>query len=182
MRLINRVIDSLPFELHVPGYNFCGPGTRLRKRLARGDAGVNKLDESCKAHDLQYQEHQDLESRRRADLELNLAADERLKAKDSSLGERITAAAVRTAMALKRKLGAGVKKRKTRTKQPRVLPTARFGSGQRRGGFVVPVAAAITAGLGAVKTIKDICNAQRVLAEQQRHHKVLEKIARERGV
>lgn len=30
--IINNVIDSLPFELHLPGYQFCGPGTKLQKR------------------------------------------------------------------------------------------------------------------------------------------------------
>lgn len=184
MRFINKLIDSLPFELHVPTYNFCGPGTRLRKRLARGDRGVNKLDESCKIHDLEYARHRDLENRRRADLELSRAAGERFTAKDASIGEKLTAAAVKTAMVLKRKLGAGVKRvgRKRRGRRPpRVLPLARFGAG-RRGGFVAPIAAVITAGLGAVKTIRDIRNAKRILEEQQRHHRALEKIARERGV
>ncbi|KYN09174.1 hypothetical protein ALC57_18713 [Trachymyrmex cornetzi] len=32
--LLNRAINALPFELHIPGYQFCGPGTRLTKRLA----------------------------------------------------------------------------------------------------------------------------------------------------
>ena len=26
--LINRAVDVLPVELHLPGYRFCGPGTR----------------------------------------------------------------------------------------------------------------------------------------------------------
>jgi len=25
--IINSLINSLPFEAHVPGYQFCGPGT-----------------------------------------------------------------------------------------------------------------------------------------------------------
>jgi len=29
--LLNRVIDVLLFELHIPGYQFCGPGTHLEK-------------------------------------------------------------------------------------------------------------------------------------------------------
>ncbi|WP_227553302.1 hypothetical protein, partial [Acinetobacter baumannii] len=41
--------------MHIPGYQFCGPATRLNKRLARGDAGVNKLDGwACKEHDITY--------------------------------------------------------------------------------------------------------------------------------
>ncbi|KYQ47056.1 hypothetical protein ALC60_13931 [Trachymyrmex zeteki] len=30
--LLNRVINALPFELYIPEYQFCGPGTRLEKR------------------------------------------------------------------------------------------------------------------------------------------------------
>lgn len=30
--IINNLIDSLPIELHSPGYQFCGPGTKLKKR------------------------------------------------------------------------------------------------------------------------------------------------------
>lgn len=24
--LVDKLIDKLPFELHLPGYNYCGPG------------------------------------------------------------------------------------------------------------------------------------------------------------
>lgn len=188
MSFINRVIDALPFEIHAPTYSYCGPGTRLRKRLARGDRGINKLDQGCREHDIAYSQHPDLENRRLADLELSRVAGERLRADDASLGERATAALVKAAMVLKRKVGAGVKRRKGRKRlPPRVLPLARFGAGRRRrrrprGGFVAPLAAAVTAGLGAVKTYKDLRNARRVLEEQQRHHRALEQIARQRGV
>jgi hypothetical protein len=39
-------------ELHLPGYNYCGPFTKLDKTLARGDEPVNKLDAGCKSHDI----------------------------------------------------------------------------------------------------------------------------------
>jgi hypothetical protein len=41
-------------EYHFPGYNFCGPGTKVFTRLTRGDKGVNQLDEACKCHDIEY--------------------------------------------------------------------------------------------------------------------------------
>lgn len=180
MKFINKAIDKLPFELHLPTYRFCGPGTRLSKRLARGDKGINALDEHCKQHDISYAENRDLESRREADLRLSKASGERFWARDSSLGERAAAAIVKTAMALKRKVGAGIKKRKRKT---RVLATPRFGAGKRRrGGFVVPLAVALTAGIGAVKTFKDMCNARKLVEQQQRHNRALEKIAREQGL
>lgn len=31
--LLNTLINKLPVELHIPTYNFCGPGTSLNKRL-----------------------------------------------------------------------------------------------------------------------------------------------------
>lgn len=35
-------------EWHLPGYNYCGPGTKVVTRLVRGDKGINNLDEGCK--------------------------------------------------------------------------------------------------------------------------------------
>lgn len=37
-RLLNKIINKLPVELHIPGgYQYAGPGTKLEKRLTRGD-------------------------------------------------------------------------------------------------------------------------------------------------
>ena len=30
---LNDTINYLPFEMHMPGHNFTGPGTKLNKRL-----------------------------------------------------------------------------------------------------------------------------------------------------
>ena len=66
--LLNSVINKLPFEIHLPKYQYCGPGTRLQKRLARGDQGINELDKACKEHDISYSEHRESgEARRQAD-------------------------------------------------------------------------------------------------------------------
>lgn len=65
--IINSLINKLPFELHLPGgYQFCGPGTKLEKRLARGDQGINHLDTACRAHDIAYIS-KDLATRHKAD-------------------------------------------------------------------------------------------------------------------
>jgi hypothetical protein len=37
-------------ELKLPGYNYCGPFTKLDKRLARGYKPINKLDTGCQQH------------------------------------------------------------------------------------------------------------------------------------
>ena len=30
---LNSLVNKLPFEMHLPGHNFTGPGTKLYKRL-----------------------------------------------------------------------------------------------------------------------------------------------------
>ena len=51
---LDALIDLLPFEMHVPHYKFCGPGTKLAERVERGDDGINPLDEACRQNDLAY--------------------------------------------------------------------------------------------------------------------------------
>ena len=108
-RVLNRAIDALPIELHVPGYQYCGPGTRLTKRLSRGDPGINPLDQACKKHDIAYHEFKGGEERKRADEELAKSAWSRVVSRDAGLKERAAALGVVGAMKLKSKLGGGVK-------------------------------------------------------------------------
>src|SRR5436190_12290082 len=115
--VVNTAIDLLPFEAHLPGYNYCGPGTRLAKRLARGDKGINPLDEACKIHDIAYSKFSDSSNRRRADKELADKAWLRFKASDSSLGEKASAWAITTAMKAKAAVGGGRRKRRTKNKR-----------------------------------------------------------------
>lgn len=127
---LNRVINKLPIELHIPGYNFCGPGTRLSKRLARGDVGINPLDEACKKHDIAYEQYSDLENRHKADRVLAGAAFGRVKASDAGISERLAALGVGTAMKAKTKLGMGNKVRRVQRKRGRkkggALPFRKF--------------------------------------------------------
>jgi hypothetical protein len=111
--LLNNIINNLPFELHLPGYQYCGPGTRLQKRLLRGDKGINKLDEACKRHDIAYSQYSKLEDRHKADSELLNMAKQRIKANDASKGEKLASWLVSKAIKTKLKLGAGVKQFKT---------------------------------------------------------------------
>ncbi|XP_044736987.1 uncharacterized protein LOC123298951 [Chrysoperla carnea] len=124
---VNSIINSLPFELHVPGYQFCGPGTDLKTRLARGDQGINKLDSACKNHDIAYSKYKDLNNRHKADLELADKAWSRVKSTDAGFGERAAAWAVTNAMKAKVKLGMGYvdrsqKKKKKQVKKQRKIP------------------------------------------------------------
>lgn len=102
--LIDRIIDKIPFELHVPSYQYCGPGTHLDERLARGDPGINPLDAACKTHDIAYSKHKDSNERSKADKILQTEALKRVISKDASFGERLTSIGVAAAMKAKRKL------------------------------------------------------------------------------
>ncbi|KAL4088846.1 hypothetical protein QTP88_023930 [Uroleucon formosanum] len=105
--LINTLINKLPIELHVPGYQYCGPGTNLKKRLARGDKGINPLDSACRDHDIAYEQSNSIADRNKADYILEQRAWDRFKSKDSSLKEKAVAWGVTTAMKAKRKIGGG---------------------------------------------------------------------------
>jgi len=92
---VNTLINKLPVELHLPGYQYCGPGTKLKKRLARGDPGINPPDAACKEHDVAYSENRDnLEVRHAADKVLASKAWSRVTSKDTTAGERAAALVV----------------------------------------------------------------------------------------
>ena len=111
--LVNTAINNLPVELHIPGYRFCGPGTRLKERLARGDQPINPLDKACMEHDKIYAEHRDdMAKRHAADRELAKQAWQRVKSRDASMRERAAALAVTGVMKTKTKLGLGMKRKK----------------------------------------------------------------------
>src|SRR6266853_369833 len=60
-------------ELHLCGYNFCGPGIRLDKRLDENDVPyewskpINKIDEISMMHDLTYRDYDSAKGRQVAD-------------------------------------------------------------------------------------------------------------------
>lgn len=128
----------MPIELHIPGYKFCGPGTKLAKRLARGDIGVNGLDEACKEHDIAYSREVDLSKRHLADQILAKKAIERLHSPAASIGEKAAAFGVAAAMKAKVKLGMGCsssssktvkRKRKVKQRKRKVKQRKRVKSG-----------------------------------------------------
>lgn len=123
--LLNSIINKLPFELHLPGYQYCGPGTKLQQRLARGDPGVNPLDKACKDHDIAYSVTQDIKQRNIADLQLAESAWNRVKAADSKVGERVNAWFVTNIMKAKAKMGMGLKVNNTKKKTKRSPPVKR---------------------------------------------------------
>ncbi|KAJ8929715.1 hypothetical protein NQ314_017576 [Rhamnusium bicolor] len=108
--LLNTLINKLPIELHIPGYNYCGPGTKLQKRIDSGDLGINPLDEACKNHAIAYSKFKDTSTRNISYRELAAVTSNRLKASDAKLGEKIAAFGVSNIMKMKSKLGMGLKK------------------------------------------------------------------------
>ena len=63
------MVNKLPFELHLPGHSFTGPGTKLYKRLnANGtpkewSIPLNRVDNAAYHRDLCYSKHDDTKTR-----------------------------------------------------------------------------------------------------------------------
>ena len=52
---LQKAMSKTGIEFHLPGYQFAGPGTKLQKRLALGQMGINRLDRIARTHDLGLQ-------------------------------------------------------------------------------------------------------------------------------
>lgn len=192
--ILNSIINKLPLELHLPGYRFCGPGTKLQKRLARGDVGINPLDEACREHDIAYAQNSDLPSRHAADKVLKDKAWARIFSPDATTSERNFAFFVSNAMGAKRFFGAGrdmtlaklkaAMKRKTNAQKKKKKP--RIIKGPKKGGILplLPIFAGLSA-LGALsggaaqiaKAVNAAKNDRKQLSESLRHNKTMEAIA-----
>lgn len=124
--LVNKIINKLPFELHLPGYSYCGPGTKLADRLARGDKPINQLDAACMEHDIAYSKNREnMDARNAADRILANKAWKRVLAKDSNLSEKAAAYGVANIMKVKSKVGMGLKRKKTKKKKPKTKTRAK---------------------------------------------------------
>jgi Phospholipase A2-like domain len=204
--LLNTLINKLPFEAHLPGYSYLGPGTRLQKRLQRGDQGINPLDEAAKEHDIAYSQSDLLTDRHKADQILENKAWDRVKSKDASLGEKAAAWLVTNTMKAKRKLGMGLVKkaikpktggkmnksgkvnksgalRKVKIPKTRIIPIP------KRGGFLpllFPALAALGAlggGAAGIATAVNKAKADKALLdEQKRHNLALEAATKGKGL
>lgn len=108
--LLNKLIDKLPVEFHLPTYSYCGPGTK-RVRFVRGDLPKNTLDEACRTHDIAYFD-KDSNTRHQADIKLKNRAKEIYKDSNKKVSERGAAWLVNKAMAIKTNIGAGHQRQK----------------------------------------------------------------------
>ena len=66
---LNTLVNKLPFEMHLPGYNFTGPGTKLYKRLnpngtpKEWSIPINKVDNAAYHRALCSSKHYDTKTR-----------------------------------------------------------------------------------------------------------------------
>ena len=67
---IQKWLGKTGIEFHWPGYQYMGPGTHLKKRLARGDPGINRLDRISKQHDIDYSKAKNLRDKWKADAKM----------------------------------------------------------------------------------------------------------------
>lgn len=97
--LVSWINKVSPFELHLPGHNYTGPGTNLLLNMEKGKRPINSVDNAALFHDISYHESKDLPTRHLADAEL--------ERKTSSIptGEAFL---VNSLMKVKRKLGLGL--------------------------------------------------------------------------
>lgn len=103
--IVGFLQDKLnPPEMHLPGYNYCGPFTKLEKRLQRGDDPVNQVDAACQRHDIKYYKGY---NRKQADQELLEDLD---KLENLSTGERVSRAIIKPIIKTKKMFGLGEKK------------------------------------------------------------------------
>ena len=95
---LQKLIGKTGIEFHWPGYQYMGPGTKLKKRLARGDPGINRLDRIAKQHDIDYSRAKSLQDKWKADTKM-IKAIERLPGK-----KKVTERIVKNIMKAKRRL------------------------------------------------------------------------------
>ena len=95
---IQKWIGKTGLEFHWPGYQYMGPGTKLEKRLKRGDPGINRLDRIAKQHDIDYSRAKNLQDKWKAD-------EKMIKAIDTLPGKRtMTERIVKKIMQAKKRL------------------------------------------------------------------------------
>ena len=66
---VNTLVKTLPFEMHLPGHTFTGPGAKLYKRLNPDETPkewsipINRVDNAAYHHDLCYSKLDDTKTR-----------------------------------------------------------------------------------------------------------------------
>ena len=113
--VLNKAINSLPFEMHLPGHNFTGPGTKLSKRLnpdmtpKQWSKPINRVDNAAYHHDVCYLKNKDTKTR-------NALCDKNMLQEldgivNPTLRERMDRSIVDKIIGTKMRLGMGIKKK-----------------------------------------------------------------------
>lgn len=112
--LLNYAINNSPFEMHLPGHNFTGPGTQLltgKKRLnddltwKEWSKPINRVDLSAYKHDICYLKNKDTETRNKV-CDKNML-NELDNIKNPTIRERIDRAVVKPIIKAKQTFGMG---------------------------------------------------------------------------
>ena len=122
---VNNLINKLPFEMHLPGHNFTGPGTKLNKRLnidmtpKPWSIPINRVDKAAYHHDVCYAKHKDTSTR-------NTVCDKSMINEldgiyNPSVRERLDRSIVQKIIGTKMNFGMGVEVGRSRTQQQKKL-------------------------------------------------------------
>ena len=116
--ILNRMINTLPVEMHLPGHNFTGPGTKLQKRLnpdltpKEWSKPINRIDNAAYHHDICYLENTDTKTRNDV-CDANML-NEMNRIENPTVRERMERALVSSLIGTKKYFGMGVIKKKSR--------------------------------------------------------------------
>jgi len=115
--IVNNIINKLPVELHVPGYQYLGPGTYFDTKYVKNHKPKNDLDKAAYEHDLKYsqttksenpeQYKKNIAERHVADEILKNSALKILKNPKAGVEQRFTAGLTAGLMKLKTMTGSG---------------------------------------------------------------------------
>lgn len=114
--VINDAINKIPFEMHLPGHNFTGPGTQLLHGKTRLNPDLtykefskptNRVDETAYQHDVCYLKNKDTKTR-------NEVCDKKMledldDIKNPTIRERMERAVVKPIIKAKKTFGLGTK-------------------------------------------------------------------------
>lgn len=115
--ILNKAINNLPFEMHLPGHSFTGPGTKLNKRLnpdltpKSWSKPINRVDEAAYHHDICYLKNRDTKTR-------NEVCDKDMLTEmdgiyNPTLREKLDRALVSKIIDTKMRFGMGLEKKKS---------------------------------------------------------------------
>ena len=110
---INKMINRLPVEMHLPGHNFTGPGTKLRLNAdgtpKSWSMPINRVDQAAYRHDICYAKHKDTTTRNSI-CDKNVL-DELGRIDNPTAREKMDRGIVRPLIGTKVRFGLGIKKK-----------------------------------------------------------------------